>query len=261
MHKPKTIGAPISPDPKGWSDIRSAWSKHQVDHVGEYNMEILLGFIVPTLKDLEKQPDKLSPKAYARFYYTMSALVPWSTFGTYNHDVLLPVLVSLGLIAERCAKEKSTNGKSIAALWLSQVEKVFVTMSFLSGDSPIPQTIDHLLVSQLSSPQKLDLLFRCAFPQDWLLSNTASKIFPLLPPKDILAFKYFPWDNDDAEINKKLVRTFLPKSYTFLDLMLPDSDWINRAAVASALKEMSTARPSNLIANTLALPFDFTDKP
>ena len=143
MPKSKTVAAPLSPDPKGWSDIRSAWSKHQVDHAGEYEMEILRDFIVPTLKDLEHQPDKLSPQAYARFYDVMSALVPWSKFGTYNHDVRLPVIVSLGIIAERCAKEKSKNGKGIAALWLSQVKQVFVTMGFLSSlDTPISQTIE-----------------------------------------------------------------------------------------------------------------------
>lgn len=225
-------------------------------------MEILIDFIVPTLNDLEKQPDKLSPQAYARFYDVMSALVPWSTFGTYNHAVRLPVIVSLGLIAERCAKEKSTDGKGIAALWLSQVAQVFTTMRFLSSlDTLASKTLDALLVSKLSSTQKMGLLFRCAYPHDWLLSDTASKIVPILPLTDVLAFKYFPWDKTNAEINQMLVRTFLPKSYTFLDLMLLDSDWSSRAAVASALKEMSAARPSKLIANTLVLPFDFTDEP
>lgn len=262
MASKKSLAIPVGQDPKGWSDIRSAWSRHQVANQGNYEMEILRDFVVPTLADLEKQPDRLSPEAYARFFNTMAPQVPWKKFGTYQQDVRMPIMIAMGILAERSGSEKSLAGKGIPAQWMSDMKKAFDAMMFLSSmDTRISEDMGMFLDSSLSDISKLRICKNFTFCETWLQPEIIGRLRPLLPEKAQDAFKFFPWDESNPSNNQTLVSTYLPEAYTLLDLSLPEAAWKTQATVAKAIADMGAVRKNKVNSVAFELPTDFLGEP
>ena len=260
MATKKLLAIPIGPDPKGWSDIRSAWSRHQVANQGTSEMETLRDFVVTSLTSLEKKPDHLSPEAYARFFDTMSALVPWRKFHTYMQEVRLPIMISLGVLAQRSDTEKSKNGRSIPAQYMFQMKQAFDHMRFKSSiDTHMHEDMHQFLESQLLPLYKLRLLKEFTSPDVWLNPTLVAMIKELLPTKEQEAFKFFAWDGSNPPANKELVRVFLPSVYTLLDLSLADTAWNNWATVAKALKGIGSPKKNKTNSVAFELPSDCFD--
>lgn len=258
----KSLAIPIGPDPKGWADIRSAWSRHQVANHGGRNMETLRDFLVLMLADLEKQPERLSPEAYARFFDTMSRSVPWNTFGLYDSNIRVPIVISLAILAQKSEHVKSQSGRSVLAQYRFQMKTVF--NGALAQSSSWPHLYEDMLKyfqSPLLPIYKLCLLKELAFPEVWLHSEMRENVKALLPIKEDDAFQYLVWDTWNPASNKELVRVFLPTVYTLLNLTLDESAWKNQTTVANALKSFAPTRKTKAERAEFELPVDFLGEP
>ena len=262
MATKKPLAIPVGQDPKGWSDIRSAWSRHQVASQGGYEMEILRDFVVATLADLERDPTRLSPQAYARFFDTMSALAPWRKFGTYQQNVRMPIMIALGMLAERSGAEKVQSGRGVAAEYMRQMTLAFDGMLFSSSkDTTIAQDFLQFLQSPLCDLFKLRISKNFTFPETWLQPEIIVHLRPLLPEKPKDAFKFFPWDPMNPASNKSMVSTYLPEAYTLLDLSLPDDAWEQQDLVTKALAAIAPSRKQKANSVAFDLPSDFLGEP
>ena len=260
MPKITVRAAPIGPDPKGWPDIRSAWSRHQVANQGKNDMESLREFLVTTLATLKSKPGQLSSQAYARFFDTMSALVPWKKLSTYMQEVRVPLMISLGILAQHSAEEKSHTGRGVESQYMAQMKHAFENMMFISSvDKHMYEDVFLLLQSDLLPIFKLRVLRDFTFPVLWLRPEMVPHIQLLLPAPEKEAFKFFAWDAKNPDSNKELVRVFLPTVYTLLDLSLSASAWTSWATIAKALKDLAPSRKNKERSIALELPSDCFD--
>lgn len=258
----KILAIPVGVDPKGWSDIRSAWSRHQVANQGGYEMETLRDFLVPTLADLDAHPGRLSTQGYARFFNTMAPLVPWRKFGTYRQDVRMPIMVAMGLIAERSGDEKSLDSKGIPVKWLSEMKKAFDAMLFSSSkDSSISEDMLLFLNSDLSNNSKLRICKNFTFPEVWFQPEIIEKLKPLLPTKESEAFKFFPWDPMNPSANKLMVNSYFPSAFALLDLSLDEEAWKTQATIAKSLLQITGNRKKKDMPEAIELPSDLFGEP
>lgn len=251
----------VDSSPQGWADVRSAWFQYELRHQGINQLENLVGFIGDTLYELGSSPDKLEPNAYARWFDTMSALVPWKKLCTYDHNYVCSFVVQLGTIAQRSSDVQANSGRKVPAQWLAQLKDYFDGANKMGLDLPAKQTFIVVMGSSLEKESKLQVCKRFATPERWLYSQTQKDVLALLPKAADKAFKMFPWNTHSGETNKQLVVTFLPKYGPLLELSLADDDWLNKDTVSKTLGTLVAAEKTKKCDNTLELPFDFSDEP
>ena len=175
-------------------------------------------------------------------------------------DVRVPIMISLGILAQRSGEEKSNTGRGIAAQYMFQMKQAFDSMRFQSStDTHMHEDMRQFLQSQLLPIYKLRLLKEASYPHVWLHSDMVDMIRDILPAKEQEAFKFFSWDGSNPDSNKELVRVFLPTVYTLLDLSLAESAWKDWATVAKALKGAAPSRKNKANSAAFELPLDCFD--
>lgn len=245
-----------SPDPKGWGPIRTAWSNYQHEHRSGYALENVRDFLAITLADLKNEPDRLSPEAYIRFFDTMSAQVPWKELGVYYHEVALPVLVQVGVLANRSNNEISKTGRAASLQWLAQVKLGMESLMHLNDpELPMQSALKTILDSELPTEYKLRVS-KSSGAWLWMMPDILPHVKTLLPTEEKEAFKYFPWAKT-GKYNKQLFEALFPVTYQIIELSLTDAAWDDRTIVVEALKAMGKKPKASA---TIELPSDFTSE-
>lgn len=257
MAKAPSINVDVAP--RGWSDVRSAWFQYELRNQGTSQLENLVGFIGSTLYELESTPNKLEPAAYARWFDTMSGLVPWKQLSTYDHDQVCSFVVQLGVMAQRSRDIQANSGRKVPAQWLAQLKDYFDGANKMGLDLPAKQTFIVVMASSLDAEWKFQVCKRFATPDRWLYSQTQKDVLALMPNAADKAFKMFPWNTHSGETNKQLVTAFLPQYAPLLELSLAEADWLNKDTVAKTLGALVASEKTKKCNNTLELPFDFSD--